>query len=221
MDGDSEQAADQRSLQGSLSAVLSSQIGPQSPGRASRTLLPIRRGQRERLGAGWLAEELALCDFRETEARGLGKRFLEDRTKPLPSGHLRRRSRHRRRRSRRTRFTERTLRELPDQNLGKHCPQGGNRMRIMPLGANAATRAGGSPAPVRGQRIQDDRRGQRGKNGSARPPGTISCNTEGSVVVKPQPVATFKVPQPQLLLQLLVVGSVSPRGHSISNHSSA
>src|SRR5579883_2807742 len=51
MDGDSEQAADQRSLQGSLSAVLSSQIGPQSPGRASRTLLPIRRGQRERLGA--------------------------------------------------------------------------------------------------------------------------------------------------------------------------
>jgi hypothetical protein len=51
---------------------------------------PIWRGQRERFGADWLAEELALCDFRETEACGLSKRFLEDRTKPFPSGHLRR-----------------------------------------------------------------------------------------------------------------------------------
>src|SRR5205809_549897 len=31
---------------------------------------------------------------------------------------------------------------------------------------------GGISALARGQRIQDDRRGQRGKNGSARPPGT-------------------------------------------------
>jgi hypothetical protein len=124
-------------------------------------------------------EKLAVCDFRETEACGLGKRFLADRTKPFPSGHLRRRSRCRRRRSRRTRSTERTLRELPDQKLGKHYPQGGNRVRIMPLGANAATRAGGSPVPVRGQRIQDDRRGQRGKNGSARPPGTHKLQCRG------------------------------------------
>src|SRR5580693_621982 len=42
----------------------------------------------------------------------------------------------------------------------------------MPLGACAATRVDGSPALARGQRIQDDRSGQRGKNGSARLPGT-------------------------------------------------
>jgi hypothetical protein len=179
LDGDREQTADQRYLQGSLPAVLSSQIGPQSPGPASRTLLSIWRGQRERFGADWLAGELALCDFRETEACGPGKRFLEDRTKPLASGHLHRRSRYRRRRSRRTRSTERTLRKLPDQKLGEHYPQGGNRIRIMPLGANAATRAGGSPVPVRGQRIQDDRRGQRGKNGSARRPGTHKLQYRG------------------------------------------
>src|SRR5450432_294076 len=42
----------------------------------------------------------------------------------------------------------------------------------MSLGAYAATRGAGSPAAAGGQRIQDGRRGQRGKNGSARPPGT-------------------------------------------------
>ena len=47
-----------------------------------------------------------------------------------------------------------------------------DRVRIMPLGAYAAIRGGGSPVLARGQRIQDYRRGQRGKNGSARPPGT-------------------------------------------------
>src|SRR5580704_8865726 len=49
----------------------------------------------------------------------------------------------------------------------------------MPLGADSATRAGGSSEPTGGQRIQDDRRGQRGKNGSARPPGThkLRCTT--------------------------------------------
>ena len=50
--------------------------------------------------------------------------------------------------------------------------QRGDRVRIMPLGANAATRAGGSPAAAPGLIIQDGRRGRRGKNGSARPPGT-------------------------------------------------
>jgi hypothetical protein len=42
-------------------------------------------------------------------------------------------------------------------------------MRIMPLGADAATHVAGSRALAGGQGIQDDRRGQRGKNGSARP----------------------------------------------------
>ena len=96
LDGDREQAADQRHLQGALPAVLSSQIGPQSPGPASRTLLSIWRRQRERFGADWLAEELAWCDFREAEACGPGERFLEDGAKPFPTGRLRRRSRYRR-----------------------------------------------------------------------------------------------------------------------------
>ena len=33
----------------------------------------------------------------------------------------------------------------------------------------------------------------------------ISCDTERRVVVEPAPVATFKVPQPQLLFQLLII----------------
>src|SRR6476646_12172565 len=42
----------------------------------------------------------------------------------------------------------------------------------MPLGAYAANRVGGIPALTLEQRIQDDRRGQRGKNGFALPPET-------------------------------------------------
>ena len=81
-------------------------------------------------------------------------------------------SRYRGRRSSRTRSTKRTLRELPEQVPGKDHSPCGNGIRIMPLGANAAIRAGGSPASGGGQRFQDGRRGQRGKNGSARRPGT-------------------------------------------------
>jgi hypothetical protein len=33
----------------------------------------------------------------------------------------------------------------------------------------------------------------------------ISCDTERCVMVEPTPVAAFKVPQPQLLFQLLIV----------------
>ena len=92
-----------------------------------------------------------------------------------------------------------------------------------------------------------------GRGGKTVPLGhqePISCDAQRGVMVEPAPVAAFKVPQPQLLFQLLVVpfddpavfghldqslergsrqsvdiqylvGSVSPRGHSISNHSSA
>jgi hypothetical protein len=74
--------------------------------------------------------------------------------------------------SSRARSAERTLRELPEQLPGQDDSQCCNRMGIMPLGANAAIPAGGRLVPARGQRIPDGRRGQRGKNGSARPPGT-------------------------------------------------
>ena len=92
-----------------------------------------------------------------------------------------------------------------------------------------------------------------GRGGKTVPLGhqePISCDAERGVVVEPAPVTAFKVPQPQLLFQLLIIpfddpavfghldqsfelgvggsvdiqyllGSFSPRGHSISNHSSA
>ena len=85
---------------------------------------------------------------------------------------LRGRSRYRRGGSSRARSTKRTLRKLPEQLSGKHDSQCGNRIWIMPFGANAASPAGGSLAPARGQGVQGGRRGRRGKNGSARPPGT-------------------------------------------------
>jgi len=43
-----------------------------------------------------------------------------------------------------------TFRELPNQLSGKHHSQGSNGMRIMPLGADAVTPAGGSSAPAWG-----------------------------------------------------------------------
>ena len=85
---------------------------------------------------------------------------------------LRRGSRLRWRRSVRRRPTERAVRQLPQQQARQRDAQRGNRVWVMPLGTDPATRAGGSLPPARRQRIQDDRRGQRGKNGSARLPGT-------------------------------------------------
>jgi len=49
-----------------------------------------------------------------------------------------------------------------------HAAEGGDRVGIMPFGADAATRAGGSPAAAPGLIVQHGRRGLRGKNGSAR-----------------------------------------------------
>ena len=85
---------------------------------------------------------------------------------------LRRGSRLRWRRSVGRRPTERAVRQLPQQQARQREAQRGNRVWVMPLGTDPATRAGGSLLPARRQRIQDDRRGQRGKNGSARLPGT-------------------------------------------------
>ena len=49
------------------------------------------------------------------------------------------------------RSTERTLRKLPKQLPGKDHSQGRDGIRIMPLGTNAAIRAGGTPALAMGQ----------------------------------------------------------------------
>src|ERR1700692_1735765 len=71
------------------------------------------------------------------------------------------------------------MRELSQQQAREDNSERRDRVRIMPLGAYAAIRGGGSSVLARGQRIQDYRRGQRGKNGSARPPGThkLRCIT--------------------------------------------
>jgi hypothetical protein len=85
---------------------------------------------------------------------------------------MRGRSRHRCRGSCGARSAKRALRQLPQQQTGQNDTQRRDGVRIMPLRAWAATRVGGSPATLRGQGIPHDRRGQRGKNGSARLPGT-------------------------------------------------
>ena len=63
----------------------------------------------------------------------------------------------------------RTMRQILQQQTSQDNAQRGDGVRVMPLGAN---RAGGSPAHARAGRDQYDRRGQRGKKGSAQPPGT-------------------------------------------------
>ena len=64
------------------------------------------------------------------------------------------------------------MRQLPEQLAGEDNPQRGDRGWVMPFGADAANLAGGSPAAAPGRIVQHGRRGQRGKNGSARPSGT-------------------------------------------------
>lgn len=64
------------------------------------------------------------------------------------------------------------MRELLQQLDRDQDAQGGDGVGIMPLGADAATRVGGSSAAAPGLIVQHGRRGQRGKNGSARPRGT-------------------------------------------------
>ena len=64
------------------------------------------------------------------------------------------------------------MRQLLEKLAGDGNPQRGDRLRIMPFGANAATRAGGSLAATPGLIIQYVWRGLRGENGSARRQGT-------------------------------------------------
>ena len=60
------------------------------------------------------------------------------------------------------------MRQLPEQLTGEGNPQRGNRVGIMPFGADAATLAGRTPTATPGLVIQHGRRGRRGENGSAR-----------------------------------------------------
>ena len=68
----------------------------------------------------------------------------------------------------RRRSAERAVRKLLKQVARDHDVERGDGVGIMPFGADAATRAGGSPAATRGLIVQHGRRGRRGKNGSAR-----------------------------------------------------
>src|SRR5215471_5496471 len=159
-------------LPGPASIVWAAPTGPQSGRATSRTVLPIRRRKPERTPTGGLACKLALCGAGETQQGEVSGRRLAHSAKSFAPCFLRGRSRYRRGGSARARSTKRTLRKLPKQLSGKHNSQGGNRIWIMPFGANAVIPAGGSLAPAWGQGVQDGWRGRRGKNGSARPPGT-------------------------------------------------
>ena len=76
------------------------------------------------------------------------------------------------RRSAWRRSAKRAMRQLPQQPARQNDANGCDRVWIMTPGAYAATRVAGSSAAARRPRIQADQLGQRGKNGSARPPGT-------------------------------------------------
>jgi hypothetical protein len=67
----------------------------------------------------------------------------------LPAANLHRWDRFRHGRSTRRRPAERTVRQLPQQQARQNDAQCRDRIRIMPLGACAAIRVGGSPAPAR------------------------------------------------------------------------
>ena len=97
--------------------------------------------------ANWRCVALDKTQPGEVSARRLahGKSF--------PPCLLRDRDRYRRRGSSPARSTKRDIEELPQELSGKNHSQGRNGIGIMSLGANAVTHAGGSPAPVRGQRI--------------------------------------------------------------------
>ena len=167
MDCRGEQTADRSHVPGTASIVLSSQTGPESGRTASGPLLSIRRRKPERTPAGRFACKLALCGSGTIARSEITRPWLVDSAEPFAPFFLRDRRRHRRwgssHGSSRARSTKRTLRKLPEQESGQDHSPCCNRIRIMPLGPYAATRAGGSPALARGKQIQDDRRGQRGK----------------------------------------------------------
>ena len=80
----------------------------------------------------------------------------------------------------------------------------------MPLGTNAAIRAGGSPVPARRRRSADDRHGLRGKTVPLSYQEPVSGDAQSSVMVEPTPVAAFKVSEPEFLFQLLIIAFDNP-----------
>src|SRR4029077_4526402 len=128
-----------------------------------------------RLGAHRLTGELALRRCRETAAGGTVEWFVEDRAQSLPSGYLCCGRRHRRRRSARTRAPPRSTigaaRKAGGQMVRDHAPESCDRMRIMPLRAQAHP-ADGNRMAAWALIVEEHRRGLRGKNGSALQLGT-------------------------------------------------
>jgi hypothetical protein len=149
---------------------LSAPVGPESGRAVASTVLPIWCGKRERITTTGFTSQLALCSFGEAQSGEAARGCLAHRAQPLSSSILCCRCGYRRRGSARAQSTKRAVRQLSEQQPG-HChSQGGDRVRIMPLGADAASRATGR-APA-GLIIEHGRRGRRGKNGSAHSPET-------------------------------------------------
>ena len=112
---------------------------------------------------------LALYRAGEVEQSRVARRYVAHSSQLHPPTDLRCGSRGRRGRLAGPRGSAKgTMRQLPKQVAGDGDSQGGDGGRVMPLGANAATLAGGSSAAAGGLIIQHGRRGLRGKKGSSR-----------------------------------------------------
>src|SRR6266536_3197028 len=149
--------------------VLSAPVGPESPSTTSRAVLSVRRTEQQWASTGRLAGQLALYRGRETQQGAVARRCVAHSAQPFPPTDLR--CRCGRGCGRLAAFAgpaEWAVRQLLNQVASQYGVECGNRVGIMPFGADAATLAGGSPAGAPGLIIQYSQRGQRGKNGSAR-----------------------------------------------------
>ena len=161
--GGSPASADRRALRRQTKVLVFPRAGLQPAGRVAMVLLSVRRRNQERTTTGWECGNLAvsIAEGNSVVGRSLAKR--SPRSPTLRGEHCGRRRGLSRRRS-----AERAVRKLPQQVARDHDMERGDRVGIMPFGADAATLAGGSPAAAPGLIVQHGRRGLRGKNGSAR-----------------------------------------------------
>ena len=157
--------------QGRLRLFCPHRLGRNREGRL-RVLCYQYGGDSGSTPASWLAGKLALYGAGEVQQGEVNGRCLAHGAESFAPNLVRGRSRYRCRGSSGARSAKRALRQLPQQQTRQNDTQRRDGVRIMPLRACAQSRVGESPALARGQRIQDDRRGQRGKNGSARPPNS-------------------------------------------------